>query len=222
MSEECPITRGGTMYLFARRTRLMRGNGMAGVEWAGSICAKVKELTGQEIELWASAYSPGYGTISWTGWFEDLAALEAVGDKLEGDPSFGDLADEGAKFTAGAVDDGLIQPVYGTSNGGPFQYVTSVVAVTAAGNCERAIAAGVEIAQKADAITGFSTIFVRSLTGPYGTVGWLTGYENATQMQSAQRALAGEPSWLKLIDSTEGCFAEEASLTQSTIYRKLG
>jgi hypothetical protein len=94
------------MYLFTRRTRLAGGNGMAGVEWAGSICAKVKELTGQEIELWASVFSPGYGTISWTGWFEDLASLEAVGDKLEADPSFAKLSDAGAKFTEGGLDDG--------------------------------------------------------------------------------------------------------------------
>ena len=37
------------MYLFTRRTRLADGNGTAGVEWAGSIAAKVTELTGQEI-----------------------------------------------------------------------------------------------------------------------------------------------------------------------------
>ena len=30
-----------------------------------------------------SVYSPGFGTISWTAWFEDLASLEAVGDKLD-------------------------------------------------------------------------------------------------------------------------------------------
>jgi hypothetical protein len=96
------------------------------------------------------------------------------------------------------------------------------VAVTAAGSIERAMTAGVEIAQKAEAITGLSTLFVRSVTGPYGAVGWLTGYENVTQMEKAESALADDPSWLKLIDSTKGCFVEDPSLTQATIYRKLG
>lgn len=209
------------MYLFTRRTRLIGGNAMAGVEWAGSICAKVKEVTGQEIELWASVFSPRSGTISWTGWFEDLASLENVGDKLEAEPSFNDLSDEGVTFTDGTLDDGLIQPIYGMPTGAA-QYVGGVVAVTTAGNIERAMTAGVEIAQKAEAITGLPTLFVRSLTGPYGGVGWLTGYESVSQMQKADTALASDPSWLKLLDSTSGCFVDDPSVTQTTIYRKLG
>jgi hypothetical protein len=41
-------------------------------------------------------------------------------------------------------------------------------------------------------------------------------------MEKAESALADDPSWLKLIDSTKGCFVEDPSLTQATIYRKLG
>jgi hypothetical protein len=208
--------------LFTRRTRLTRADGMTAVEWAGSICAKIKELTAHDIELWASVCSPGYGTISWTGWFNDLSSLEAVGDKLEADPSFAELAAAGAQFTEGSVDDALIQPVYGTPAGGPVQYVASVGALTAAGNIERAMDVGVEIAQKADTITGIPTLFVRSVTGPYGALAWLTGYENVTQLENAGSALAGDPSWLKLIDSTKGCFVEDNSLSHTTIYRKLG
>ena len=41
-------------------------------------------------------------------------------------------------------------------------------------------------------------------------------------MEKADTALSGDPSWLKLLDSTKGCFAEDANVTQSTIYRRLG
>jgi hypothetical protein len=210
------------MYLFSRRTRLTDGNGTAGVEWAQSIAGKVKELTGQEIQLWGSVYSPGFGTISWTGWFEDLTSLEDVGNKLQADPSMEKLSNAGTKYTTGGLDDGLIQPLYGTPTDAPIQYVGGVVAVVAAGNYERAMTAGVEIAQKSEAITGLPTVFGRSVTGPYGGVGWLTGYESAAAMEKADDALSGDPSWLKLIDSTKGCFAEDASVTQATIYRRLG
>ncbi len=210
------------MYLFTRQTRLAAGNGTAGLEWAGSICAKVKELTGQEMELWARVYSPGFGTISWTGWFPDLAALEAVGDKLEADPSWSTLTDLGAKFTEGGFDDGLVQPISGEPSGAPIQYVGGAVAVCAAGNIERAMTVGIDIVQKSEAITGLPTLFGRSVTGPYGAVGWLTGYENATAMEKAESALASDPGWLKLLDSTKGCFVEDPNITQATIYRKLG
>jgi hypothetical protein len=195
---------------------------MAGVAWATSIAEKVKEITGQEVQLWGTVYSAGFGTISWTAWFADLASLEAVGDKLQADPAMSELSNAGTKLTDGNLDDGLLQPIYGDPIAGtPAQYVGGAVAVAAAGNIERAMTAGVEIAQKAEAITGLPTLFVRSLTGPYGGVGWLTGYETITAMEKAGDALAADSSWLKLIDSTKGCFVEDAAITQSTLYRRL-
>ncbi len=121
------------MYLFSRRTRLSGGNGTAGVEWAQSIANKVKELTGTEIQLWSTVYSPGFGTISWTGWFEDLQSLETVGDKLQTDPGMEKLNNAGTKYTEGGLDDGLIQPIYGAPTEAPIQYVGGAVAVAAAG-----------------------------------------------------------------------------------------
>jgi hypothetical protein len=211
------------MYLFTRRTRLARGDGAAGVAWALSVTEKVKEVTGHEVQLWSTVYSAGFGTISWTAWFDDLASLEAVGDKLDADPAMAALGNAGNEFTDGSLDDGLLQPIYGDPTaGGGAQYVGGAVAVCAAGNIERAMGLGVEIAQKSEAITGLPTMFVRSLTGPYGGVGWLSGYESITAMEKAEDAIAADSSFLKLIDSTKGCFVEDATTTQATIYRRLG
>ncbi|MGZ4800421.1 MAG: hypothetical protein ACXVL8_16085, partial [Acidimicrobiia bacterium] len=85
----------------------------------------------------------------------------------------------------------------------------------------RAMSVGTEIAQTAESITGLPTMFARSVTGSYGAVAWLTGYENTAAMEKADAALASDPSWLKLIDSTKGCFVEDPASTQSTIYRRL-
>ena len=78
-----------------------------------------------------------------------------------------------------------------------------------------------QIAQKAEKITGPPTLFGTSPTGPYGSVGFLTGYENIGQLEAAQSKLASDESWIKLIDSTKGCFVEDPTITQSTIYRRL-
>jgi hypothetical protein len=210
------------MYLFSRRTRLGGGNGTAGLEWAVSMVAKVNEITGHEIQLWGNVYSPGYGTVSWTGWFEDLSSLEALGDKLEADPGYLEAANKGAQFTEGGLDDMIFTPIYGEPDPGQaIQYVSGVTGVIAAGNYERAMSAGVAIAQKAEKLTGLTTMFGSSLTGPYGSVGFLTGYENIAALEAAQNRIASDASWLKLIDSTKGCFVEDAAITQSTIYRRL-
>jgi hypothetical protein len=211
------------MFLFTRRTRLARGDGAAGVAWALSITEKVKQVTGHDVQLWSTVYSPGFGTITWTAWFEDLASLESVGDKLEADPAMAALSNAGNEFTDGTLDDGLLEPIAGDpAAGGDAAYVAGAAAVCAAGNIERAMGLGVEIAQKAEAITGLPTLFVRSLTGAYGGVGWLTGYESITAMEKSEAATAADPSFVKLIDSSKGCFVEDASTTQSTIYRRLG
>jgi len=75
--------------------------------------------------------------------------------------------------------------------------------------------------QHGETITGIPSMFGRALTGPYGSVGWLTGYESLAQMEKANDAQAADPTMLKLIDSTQGCFVEDVGATQTTLYRKL-
>ena len=201
---------------------LVGGNGTAGLEWATAITEKVATLTGQEVQVWATVYSPGYGTISWTSWFADLATLEKVGDTLTADAGYMKLADQGAKFTDGGLDDAIFQPIYGSPDPTrDIQYVGGVTAVAAPGNIERAIGVGIEIAQKVEAVTGMSCMFARAMSGPYGSIGWLTAYDNIGAIEAAATAIAADPSLVKLIDSSKGCFVEDSSITQQTFYRRL-
>jgi hypothetical protein len=210
------------MYLFNRRTRLVGGNGTAGLEWATAITEKAAAVTGQEVQLWATVYSPGYGTISWTAWFTDLASVEKADDAMNGDAEMTKLGDLGAKFTDGSLDDGIFQPIHGTPDPArEIQYVGSVAAVAASGNIERALGFGVEVAQKVEAITGMTCMFAQALSGPYGSVGWLTAYDNVAAIESAQSAMAADASFLKLVDSSAGYFVEDTSITQQTFHRRL-
>jgi hypothetical protein len=210
------------MYLFTRAGRLASGRGPAGIAWASEISAKVESLIDQEVQLWATAYSPGIGTLTWTMWVEDLGSLESIMSKLEADESYLDLVERGAAFIEGGVDDSLVQPLHGAPDPErDIHYVAAVRAVVAGGAAERAMTIGVEIAQRAEAITGLSTMFARAMTGPYGSVSWLTGYEGLAELQSATEALEADPEWLRLVDSTDGCFVESPEATQQTLYRRL-
>jgi len=210
------------MYLFTRRTRLAGGNGTKGLEWATSLTTKVTEITGHDVQLWATVYSPGFGGMTWTAWFDDLSALETLGDKLQAEPSYLSLANDGAKYTDGTLDDAVYQPIHGTPDAArAVQYVGAVLGVIASGNYERGLAAGVEIAKTAEKITGVPTIFSSALSGPYGGVGFVTGYENVAQLESSQTKLASDPKWVKLIDSTKGCFIDDSSTTLQTIHRRI-
>ena len=210
------------MYLFSRRARLALGHGMAGVEWAQAVCAKVNEVTGHEVQLWATVYSPGFGTVSWTSWVADLTTLESIGDKLAVDTAYTDLVNAGAQFLDGGIDDSVLQVLAGQPDPSrDVQYVTGAQAVVADGQIERAMGAGIEIGNAGESITGIPTLFVRSLTGPYGQVGWLTGFVSLAEMEAANDKLAADPSWLKTIDGMQGCFLADVNATQSTMYRRL-
>jgi hypothetical protein len=208
------------MYLNARQTRLTTFDG---VDWANRIKDRVIEVGGNPCELWATVYGAGYGTVHWTSWAPDLASLATAGDALIADPGYLALSAEGANYTVGGVDDQLLKPLVGEVDPDRnITYVSGVVAVCAAGNIERAMTAGVEIAQRAESITGLPTMFLSAMTGPYGGVSWLTGYEDITSVEKAQDALGADIGFVKLIDSTQGCFVEDPALTVQTLYRKLG
>jgi len=96
-----------------------------------------------------------------------------------------------------------------------------MTAVAAAGNIERAMSMGVEIAQRVEAITGDSCMFAQGLSGPYGGVGWLTAYQNIAAIEAAGTAMSADASFLKLVDSSAGCFVDDPSLTQQTFYRRM-
>ena len=210
------------MYLFSRRSRLVGGKGTSGIEWASAVCAKVTEVTSHEVQLWATVYSAGFGTVSWTSWFDSLASLEAVGDALAADGAYNELVDRGAEFLDGSLDDGLMQLVHGMPDAErEVRYVGGVQAVIAGGQLTRAMGVGVELAMTSTSITGLPSMFMRGVTGPYGAVGWLTGYESMAEAESADHALSTDPSWIKTIDSTEGCFLEDPAFTQTTMYRRL-
>lgn len=210
------------MYLFSRRTRLVGGHGMAGVEWAIAITAKVNEITGRDIQLWSNVHSPGTGTITWTAWLEDLTAMESMVDQVNADTSFQELAGSGFSYTNGLIDDGILQPLAGAPDPArSIQYATGITAIITVGNLERAMGLCIELAQHSEKVTGLPTVFGRTLTGPYGSVGWLTGYESIAELERSNEAMDADADMLALIDGTKGCFVEDAGAAQTTLYRKV-
>lgn len=211
------------MYLFSRRTRLAPGHGTKGIEWAVAMCERVNQSTDLDLSLWANVYSAGWGTISWTAFLPDLTMLEAAGDKLQADSGYLAATDEGAAFTMGGSDDSLLEVLYGTPDPDRnAQYVTGVQAVCASGGIAKGVTVGIELAQRGEAITGVPTMFVRSVTGPYSGVGWLTGHTSISELEDSQRALAADADWVTYIDTAvQGVYVDDASVTQSTIYRKI-
>jgi hypothetical protein len=212
------------MYLFARSTRLAPGNNRDAMAWAMNVTQKANQITELEVSLWATVFSPGFGTLAWTAAAEDLSQLEAADDKLNVDDGFVSLVDAGAKYaSAEGINDGVLQLVHADVDAAAAQptYATVVQSVLAPGATARGIEVGVEIAQRAKAVTGRPTSFGVALTGPYGGIEWISVFDSVQDLQQANEALAADASFNELIDST----ASEvfvSSATVQTAYRRIG
>jgi hypothetical protein len=211
------------MYAFSRSVRLAPGNAREAMTWASEVTEQVNQITGLGVRLFTQVWSPEFGRVSWACFVPDLSALEAANDKLLADDSFAAKVDQGARFLSGGIDDTLGQILHGTPDPNRnVEYVTAVRAVCAHGNIQRGIEVGMEIAQKAESITGLPTLFMSGATGVYGQVGWATGHENVQSIDAAQAALMGDPTWMQLIDDKAGEVYAQAPSPMQVVLRRLG
>jgi hypothetical protein len=214
---------GAAMYLFSRRIRLGPGNTRASMEWALEQTKSVTNITGLQVSLFMQVYSPEVGAVAWSTFVPDLATLEAAGDKLNADDAFAAAVDKGSSFTVGGADDLLAQVVYGEPDPTrEIQYVTAVQTVCANGNLGRGMELGIKLAQRAEKLIGTPTLFLANATGSYGSVGWITGHENAQALEASQQALASDEDWVTYIDkNVGGVYTDEPSHTTQLIFRRL-
>lgn len=207
------------MYLLARQANL---RGLDSEKWAVEIGAAAAAGLGNDVAVWSTVLSPGFGTITWTSMWADLSALEKGFAEVIGNAKYLALVAEGAQFVNGPIDDTLYETVYeGIDADGDARYATTVSAVCAPGHFARGMMGGIEIAQKAEKATGVSTGFLAGQTGAYGSVIWLAGYKNIAEFEKAQHDLAADTSFIEFIDSATDAYQADPSVTQSTLHMRL-
>ena len=212
------------MYIFTRRTRLGGTQpGREAMAWAVEITEKVNQISDLRFGLYTNMFSAGVGTLTWGCLSPDLAALEAVSDKLAADDGFAALSDRGQKFTTGELDDTLLQVVHNEPDASTNpEYIVAVTGLQRPGEFAKGLEVGVKIAEAASRITGARTAFGTSVSGDYGGVAWVTGFENIGAMEAANNALSADESFLKLVDhEASKCFESGLGATVQTIYRRV-
>lgn len=207
------------MFLFTRQAQLI---GTDAASWATSIGARAAKVTEHEVGVYARVYSPGFGTVVWSSWWDDLEVMSSSFAKLVADNKYLGLAADGADLLQGGVDDSLYESVYdGADAVAGAAYVGSVSAVCANGQVAKGFANGVALAQKFEAVTGRSTRFLHRVTGPYAGVGWLTSYASMADFQEANAKASADAQWVELVDASGGSYIEDAAATQSVLFVRL-
>ncbi len=201
------------MYLYVRRNRLTDLG--TGLEWVERARDRLEQLFGTGVSSWRNLYSPGAGLVSFTSWWSELSALEEAASALRDDHEYRGIIQDGRAFVEGQTDDALLRLTYGDLLLAQPRYVHIISAKCAAGHLETAIASGIELAQKSEEMIGAPTQFVRSLTGSFGSVAWLTAYNTMADFQTAvEKLLTGASPWLYYRDQHHVAF-EGSSMTLS-------
>ncbi len=190
--------------------------------WAVTIGEKVTQITGLQISLYSRVFSAEVGTLVWATIVPDLATLEAAVDKLMTDDGYHEMLQTGQKYLIpGSIHDRLSQLVHPTEvdPNRHIEYVALVRSTILQGQMARGGAAGVEIAQRVEQITGVPVMFLSEATGNYGEVSWAIAYSDIAELERFNQTLYADQSFVGYIDSLGGVFAGEGGTTQIIMRR---
>lgn len=209
------------MYTFTRTLRLRAGNLREAMGWGVEMLEKVNQVSEAEFRLWTPMFSPGVGSLGFATVIEDLTVLESTNAKALADDGYLALVDRGAAYTSDdPVDDTLVQYVHGDfTKARDVELVSVVEAALADGNFRRGIEVGIEIAERAEALGGAATGFGIRTTGTYGGVQWITGYASVAELQRAESAVNGDPSFLQYLDEQAAGVFVQGSANQRVARR---
>lgn len=211
------------MYLFSRQARLAPGNTHDAMVWAANITEKVKQITSLDVSLFTKMFSTEVGTLAWTAFVPDLATLETANDKLLADNGYVALVDAGAKFSTAGADDILAQIISDTPpTDRQVEYATVVSTTCTNGNVAKGMQLAIAIAERAQQSTGDPVMVSSAVTGNYGAVAWLSGYEDIQAMERSQQALNADAKFMEFIDkNVAGVYADEPAASQQTVWRRV-
>ena len=208
------------MYLFTRTRRVDPGEIVKAMEAVAELTEHGRKITGHQIDAWSAVMSPEAGTIVWSFWAEGIAQIEQAGDALVADSGFMKLVEKTDDHFDGPYADGIATLVHGEPNldDNSAEYVAVATATAANGRLQEAMAAGIEIADHVTKVTGDSTLFLVSTTGPFGSVAWITPNANAAALDAGEAALMADADWLPLLDRVGTAYTQDAA---QAIFRRI-
>jgi hypothetical protein len=157
--------------------------------------------------------------VFWTARVENLADAAAIDDTLFADEGFAQWAEDNDGLFVGPSTDVISQVVRGAPTGPPKGYVEVTQATCANGSVSEAMGFGIELAETSERITGIPVMFVASVVGNFGGIGWLAGVDELAELEAANAALSSNDEWLKLVDRAGHAFTPGAS---TQLLRRLG
>ncbi len=202
------------MYFFTRNARVRSGQMEPALGWAVDMTGRVNQITDLGVQLWTSILSPQTGTLAWSAFVGELTTLTTANDKLGADPGFlSESARSADLMVDGSLDDVVMHLVH--TAGEPVaepRFATVVTTAIQAGALARAGEVGVEVAERAAALSGVATSFLVAATGLYGGCAWISGTETFAELERGDRRVTFDPDLIAYLDEhSAGVYRPEVS-----------
>lgn len=201
------------MYIVGRSRVVSSATPGAAVAAAIEAGQRAGQIIERPVFTWSTLFGPEPLTVSWSARVEHLVEIVAADDALAADEAFVAWADARNELYASPLVGVVSQVVHGAPTSEPKPYIGVTRATAANGALGEAMATGVEIAETITRLTSNEAMFVSSVTGDYGGVGWIIGADTLDDVEAANATLGASDEWLKLVDRAGHCYAPGAATT---------
>lgn len=201
------------MLTFSRVAVLQGGGALAPMEFATEVTTAVNDAVDMEVSLLMGG--PGYpvGTFVWSTIIESRAELAANMAKLTANSKYLEIVGRGQEFATGPAEDRLRQIVHMAGfdpSAGIALGATAVTVTTeiANGQFGPAMEFGVEMADYFNQMTGAPIGFMRSLSGGFGEVQWVSLFDTPADLDRADQLEMTDEGYHQRIDTAGSLFIE--------------
>jgi hypothetical protein len=210
------------MHLFTRTRTIDPAHAGDAHAFAVDMAQHASATTGLEVIPWATVYGGPVGTVSYSARVESQGAMGAALATLASDAGYQQrLADSVGRLFTGPVEDAIGELVSTAGPGGGTGSLASIVtAQCAPGRIAEAMAWGVDILSHHSKVTGLDGALVRSLYGPWATLGWISLADSWEDVDASTAALGADATYLERIDDAGQLFL--AGSASQRLLRRLG
>jgi hypothetical protein len=208
------------MYLFSRECVVASPEAMAP---AKAISDYVTGSRDRELALYSIAYGAAWNRLTFSTWVDDLATMEESTATLAADAKYLELLLAFGPHVS-MVNDNLFNVVHSTSTDAELTFPNVVWSVTGVARIAQIVEATIVGAQICDAwkaATGVDATFGSAVTGQFGGIGWLSGYESFAEFDKAQGAARSSEPWITAMVGIQDSVSDELGAGVSTLYRKM-
>jgi hypothetical protein len=208
------------MYLFSRECVVASPAAMAP---AKAISDYVTGSRDRELALYSIAYGAAWNRVTFSTWVDDLAAMEESTATLAADAKYQELLLAFGPHVS-MVNDNLFNVVHSTSTEAELTFPNVVWSVTGVAKISKIVEAtigGTQICDAWKAATGVDATFGSAVTGQFGGIGWLSGYESFADFDKAQGAARSSEPWIAAMVGIQDFVSDELGAGVSTLYRKM-